>query len=82
MLNSKIIDDISKKIGDLISESPMADVENNLRALLQSTFAKLDLVTREEFDVQTQVLLKTREQLDRLEQKLGKLEKQKSGKTD
>jgi hypothetical protein len=60
----------------------MADVENNLRALLQSIFAKLDLVTREEFDVQTQVLLKNREQLDRLEQKLGKLEKQKPAKTD
>ncbi|HEY7986961.1 MAG TPA: accessory factor UbiK family protein [Methylophilaceae bacterium] len=75
MLNNKFIDDISKKISALISESPMADVENNLRALLQSAFAKLDLVTREEFDVQTQVLLKTREQLDRLEQKLNALEK-------
>jgi hypothetical protein len=75
MLNNKFIDDISKKISTLISESPMADVENNLRALLQSAFAKLDLVTREEFDVQTQVLLKTREQLDRLEQKLNELEK-------
>ncbi|HEY8084023.1 MAG TPA: accessory factor UbiK family protein, partial [Methylophilaceae bacterium] len=75
MLNNKFIDDISKKISALVSESPMADVENNLRALLQSAFAKLDLVTREEFDVQTQVLLKTREQLDRLEQKLNALEK-------
>jgi hypothetical protein len=75
MLNNKFIDDISKKISALVSDSPMADVENNLRALLQSAFAKLDLVTREEFDVQTQVLLKTREQLDRLEQKLNALEK-------
>jgi len=75
MLNNKFIDDISKKISVLISESPMADVESNLRALLQSAFAKLELVTREEFDVQTQVLLKTREQLDRLEQKLNELEK-------
>jgi ubiquinone biosynthesis accessory factor UbiK len=75
MLNNKFIDDISKKISTLISESPMADIESNLRALLQSAFAKLDLVTREEFDVQTQVLLKTREQLDRLEQKLNELEK-------
>ncbi len=75
MLNNKFIDDISKKISALISESPMADIESNLRALLQSAFAKLDLVTREEFDVQTQVLLKIREQLDRLEQKLNELEK-------
>jgi hypothetical protein len=80
MLNTKFIDDISKKISDLIAESPMADVENNLRSLLQNAFAKLDLVTREEFDVQTQVLLKTREQLDKLEQKLNALEKQKTAK--
>lgn len=75
MLNSKIIDDISARISALVSESPMADIENNLNSLLRSVFAKLDLVTREEFDVQTQVLLKTREQLARLEQKLNALEK-------
>jgi hypothetical protein len=78
MLNTKIIDDISAKISKLISESPMADVEKNLNALLQSVFAKLDLVTREEFDVQTQVLLKTRTQLEALEQKLATLEKRHS----
>ena len=81
MLNTKFIDDISSKISALISTSPMADIENNMRSLLQSAFAKLDLVTREEFDVQTQVLLKTREQLNALEQKLTAMEKRKTTKS-
>ena len=74
MLDSKIIDDISRRISGLIAESPVADIEKNLRPLLQSAFAKLELVTREEFDVQTQVLQRTREQLTQLEQRLAALE--------
>lgn len=74
MLDSKIIDDISRRISGLIAESPMADLEKNLKPLLQSVFAKLDLVTREEFDVQTQVLQRTRAQLTQLEQRLAALE--------
>lgn len=75
MLDSKIIDDISRRISGLIAESPVADLEKNLKPLLQSAFAKLDLVTREEFDVQTQVLQRTREQLTALEARLAALEK-------
>ncbi|OUR64508.1 hypothetical protein A9Q79_04180 [Methylophaga sp. 42_25_T18] len=52
-----------------------ADIEKNVRAALSATFAKLDLVTREEFDVQTQVLLRTREKLEALEQRVVDLEK-------
>lgn len=74
MLDNKLIDDISRKVSDMIAGSPMADVEKNVRALLQSAFARLDLVTREEFDVQTQVLKRTREQLNLLEQRLAALE--------
>jgi ubiquinone biosynthesis accessory factor UbiK len=74
MLDSKMLDEIGGKIRNLMAESPAADLEKNLRALLQSAFAKLDLVTREEFDVQTQVLQRTREQLGLLEQRLTVLE--------
>lgn len=74
MLQNKWLDEISGKISQLISETPAADVEKNLRALLQTAFAKLDLVTREEFDAQAQVLLRAREQLTMLETKLGELE--------
>lgn len=74
MLDSKFVEDISRKVSDLMAQSPLADVEKNMRALLQSTFAKLDLVTREEFDVQTQVLQNARAQLTALEQKITELE--------
>jgi ubiquinone biosynthesis accessory factor UbiK len=74
VLDNKLIDDISRKVSGMIAGSPMADVEKNVRALLQTAFAKLDLVTREEFDVQTQVLQRTREQLSLLEQRLAVLE--------
>jgi len=74
MLDNKIIDDISRRISGLITESPMADIEKHLKPLLQAAFAKLDLVTREEFDVQAQVLQRTREQLNQLEQRLASLE--------
>ena len=74
MLQNKWLDEIAGKISQLISESPAADIEKNLKPLLQSAFARLDLVTREEFDVQTQVLQRAREQLDLLEQRLAALE--------
>lgn len=74
MLDSKLLDEISNKIRIMMAENPAGDLEKNLRAMLQSAFARLDLVTREEFDVQTQVLQRTREQLNTLEQKLAELE--------
>jgi BMFP domain-containing protein YqiC len=77
MLQPKFLEDISKKIKELISTSPTTDMEKNIRAMLQSAFAKLDLVTREEFDAQTQVLSKTREHLDALAEKVTALESSK-----
>jgi BMFP domain-containing protein YqiC len=58
----------------VIAASPAADIEKNARALLSSVFAKLDLVSREEFDIQTQVLQRTREKLKALEARLDRLE--------
>jgi BMFP domain-containing protein YqiC len=85
MLNQKIIEEVSAKLKDVLGQSPAADIEKNLRAVLQSVFAKLDLVTREEFDVQQAVLLRTREKLEALETKVAALEasgigRQASGK--
>ena len=75
MLNQKFIEEVSAKLKDLFAQSPAADIEKNLRAVLQSGFAKLDLVTREEFDVQQEVLTRTREKLTQLEAKVAELEK-------
>lgn len=74
MLESHKINEISNKIKDIVNSSPLADVEKNINALLKSAFTKMELVTREEFDVQAEVLRKTREKLEMLESKLSELE--------
>ncbi|MEY4729995.1 MAG: hypothetical protein RL020_1153 [Pseudomonadota bacterium] len=75
MDSKKILDDINQKIGELFATSPAKDIEKNMRAMMGSAFAKMDLVTREEFDVQTEVLKRTREKLTELEAKISALEK-------
>ena len=74
MLNPKFLDEISSRLSELIAASPAKDIEKNARALLASTFARLDLVTREEFDVQAAILARTREKLSALEAKVAALE--------
>jgi BMFP domain-containing protein YqiC len=74
-MDQKILNDISERMRQVFAQSPAADLEKNARAMLTSLFSRLDLVTREEFDVQRQVLLRTREQLTRLEAQLAELER-------
>ena len=74
MLNANIFDDIAARIGKLIESSPAKDIEKNVKAMLASSLARLDLVPRAEFEVQAQVLLKTREKLEALEKRLAELE--------
>jgi len=74
VLNPKFLDEISSRLSELIAASPAKDIEKNARALLASTFARLDLVTREEFDVQAAILARTREKLSALEAKVAALE--------
>jgi len=78
MLNAKIIEDISSKLSAAANSSPAKDIEKNIRALLAQGFAKLDLVTREEFDVQAQVLARTKEKLAALEVRVAELEAQRN----
>lgn len=72
--NQKLLDEISVKINQAIRNSPARDMEKNVRAMMQTALQKLDLVTREEFDVQQEVLLRTREKLIELESRLALLE--------
>ena len=79
MLNAKLIDDITAKISDIIAASPAKDIEKNLRALMTAAFTKMDLVTREEFDVQVELLKRTREKLEELERRAGEIEQRNQG---
>ena len=74
MLDPRILEDLGARLGGIIAASPAADIDKNARALLASFFSKLDLVSREEFDIQTQVLQRTREKLKVLEARLEQLE--------
>ena len=74
MLNAKTFDEIAARIGQVIANSPAKDIEKNVKAMLASSLARLDLVPRAEFDVQAQVLLKTRAKLEALEKRLADFE--------
>lgn len=74
-LETRYLDQLNRKVAELIAASPAKDVEKNLRALLSSAFSRLDLVTREEFDIQQQVLGRTREKLQQMEVRVAELEK-------
>ena len=77
MVKQKLLDELGAKIKEVAATSPARDIEKNLRAMLAAAFARLDLVTREEFDVQSEVLARTREKLAQLEAKLAELEKKR-----
>lgn len=71
------LDELQARLTALLAQTPAADVQKNLKALLTQQFARMELVTREEFDTQTKVLGRARAQLEALEQRLAALEKQK-----
>ena len=68
MISSATLDDLARRIGRAIEASPAKDIEKNVKALFQGGLAKLDVVPRAEFDVQTKVLARTREKLEALVQ--------------
>jgi ubiquinone biosynthesis accessory factor UbiK len=74
MFSSQALNDLSNKINEIIKSSPLADMEKNINALIQGAFTKMELVSREEFDVQAEVLRNTRDKLVNLEAKLAVLE--------
>jgi BMFP domain-containing protein YqiC len=76
MTDTKFFDDLSAKLSELVKNSPARDIEKNARALLMQGFAKLDLVTREEFDIQAEMLARARQQLTALEARVAALEAQ------
>lgn len=74
MDKNHFLNDIQSKINQVLENSPAKDIEKNVKAMMSQGFSKLDLVTREEFDIQAQVLAKTRAKLEALEARLAVLE--------
>lgn len=74
MLAKQLFEDLAAKISETVANSPAKDLEKNAKAMLGGAFAKMDLVTREEFDIQQQILIKTRTKLSEAEARLAALE--------
>lgn len=81
-MNQKLLDEFNEKMKAALAQGPVADIEKNLRAMMAGWFSRLDLVTREEFDVQREVLLRTRARLSELEKKVAVMEADSSRKAD
>jgi BMFP domain-containing protein YqiC len=80
MSQTRILDDLSARISEFLAASPAKDVEKNLQALLSAAFAKLDLATRAELEIQAKVLARSREKLSELEARVAELEARLSQK--
>ena len=79
MIDPKILDDLARRFAEAVPPGVrqlQTDLEKNFRATLQAAFARMDLVTREEFDVQQAVLARTRTKLEELEKQVARLEAQ------
>jgi BMFP domain-containing protein YqiC len=72
---ARLVDDVNAKLSELLAASPAQDIERIVRALVASTFERLELASREELDVQAKVLARTREKLAALEARIAELER-------
>jgi len=80
MPQTRLLDDLSARISEFLAASPAKDVEKNLRALLSAAFARLDLATRAELEIQVKVLARARDKLSELEARVAELESRLSRK--
>ncbi len=81
-MNEKLLSDLAARLAALAASNPAKDLEKNMRGLLSSAFTRLELVSREEYDVQAQVLARSREKLAALETRVAELEaRAAAGKT-
>jgi len=79
MQASAILEDLQKRISQLLANTPAKDLEQNIKALMQQGFTRLDLATREQLDLQTELLARTRERLGMLETRVAALEAERRG---
>lgn len=82
MLRTKLIEELSNKIKGMVSSSPLDDLDRNIHALLQGAFTKLELVSKDEFDVQADLLRLTRDKLEKVQSRLDALELKLQAQSD
>ena len=79
MIDKRFFDDLNERISEAFRNSPAQDIEKNLKALLASGFARLDLVLREDFEVQKKLLERAQAKLAELEARIAELESKRGG---
>ena len=77
-MNPSFLQDVQQKMQEFVKHSPLADVDKNIKAGLQQMLAKMDVVTREEFDTQVEITLRLRERIAQLETRIAHIEAQSS----
>jgi BMFP domain-containing protein YqiC len=82
MATGNLFEDFQQRLSRIIAASPARDLEKNVKAFVSSGLGRLDVVTREEFDVQAKVLARTREKLEALEKRVAELEARLGGRPD
>jgi len=80
MIDKRLLDELGERINEAFRSSPAADLEKNLKALLLAWFDRLDLVVREDFEVQKKLLERAHAQLADLEARIGELEARQKAK--
>lgn len=80
MSRTRILEELSARISEFLAASPAKDVEKNVQALLSAAFARLDLATRAELEIQAKVLARARDKLSELEARVAELESRLSRK--
>ena len=81
MFNSAKLDELAKKLSETLRDSPAKDVERNVKAMLQSGLQRLNLVPRDEFEIQAQMLARTRDKLEVLEARVAELESRRPARS-
>jgi len=79
MQPNNIFEEMQARVSQLMAQSPAKDIEQNVRAVMQQAFTKLDLATREQLDLQAELLARTRSKLTELEARVAELEAQRQG---
>lgn len=82
MAPNQMFDEFQKNMSEFLAKTPAGDIERNMKAFMQQAFSRMDLITREEFDVQVELLARALERIRSLEARVDALESAREGVAD